>query len=114
MRHFVQSTVLSTAFFVAVGLPVGTQAAASPVSETVTVGATSLGQPSPYQEGFERGLKEGYARGMARALNHCRRDYGLPWPEVGQGAYKIGYSDGFKRGYRRGFDDGIEKYCRPG
>ncbi|MEV0308235.1 hypothetical protein [Nonomuraea fuscirosea] len=114
MRHSTQSIILGTAFFATVALPFGAQVSAVPNSEAHVLAATSpVYEPSPYQRGYDKGLSDGYARGTARSMNHCERDYLAAWPEVGEGAYKIGYREGFEVGFVRGFDDGHAKYCRP-
>jgi hypothetical protein len=111
MRHTRHSIILGTVFFATVALwPAGAQASAIPNSGAQ---ATIAADHSPYSEGYAKGSSDGYARGESRALNYCTRDYSLSNPEVGEGAYKVGYGEGFELGYGRGYDDGFAKHCKP-
>ncbi|MBB5784172.1 hypothetical protein HD596_010928 [Nonomuraea jabiensis] len=113
MQNKRRSIILGVAFFATLATSTATQAAAGPPMEMHVAPATAAAppSPSPYQEGYSKGISEGYREGQAQALKHCEDTVG--WPQWPSGAYGVGYSDGYMLGWGRGIEDGKAKYCRP-
>jgi hypothetical protein len=112
MKSKIKASVLAAPAVLVVTFGMTGIASAIPNPGTRVAQSVIASDPSPYQEGYAKGVSDGYADGDSNALKLCADD-GKPWPEVPEGAYGVGYLEGYQLGYNRGLSDGTAKYCRP-